>query len=144
MKASKGEEKIIELLLKDGYEFEREKRFSDLRYGRFRFDFYVHGGRPTPCIIEFQGQQHYEYVSKFYKNQRDFQAAKERDRRKLSYCLAKNIPVYCIPYWEISNINSAKELFQDKFRARDMWKNDTDDARFKAKQKFDNWIGYVI
>ena len=38
---SKGEEKIISLLQKGRYKFEREKRFSDLKQGKYRFDFYV-------------------------------------------------------------------------------------------------------
>ena len=48
MKASKGEEKIIGLLKKSRYRFEREKRFGDLKRGLYRFDFYVLSGRPTP------------------------------------------------------------------------------------------------
>ena len=144
MKASKGEEKVINLLQKGGYTFEREKKFKDLRYGRFRFDFYVQGARSCPCIIEIQGQQHYEFVSKFYKTERDFKAAKERDRRKISYCLAKQIPIYCIPYWELPKIRSAADLFKEQYRAQDRWKNDCDYAEFKAKKKFDKWIGYVL
>ena len=57
---SKGEEKIISLLLKSQYRFEREKTFEDLKKGRYRFDFYVyHYDRWV--AIEFQGQQHYQH-----------------------------------------------------------------------------------
>lgn len=124
------EEKIISLLKKDGYKFEREKRFSDLRGGKYRFDFYVavEGGR---AVIEMQGEQHHQYISKFYSTRADFEKAKERDRCKISYCLANNIPIYIIPYWEIDNLNSASDIFQEKFRARNRWKNDTDWQRYK-------------
>lgn len=122
---SKGEEKIIRLLQKSHYKFEREKRFADLKKGRYRFDFYIyrHGG---PVIVEFQGQQHYQYVQRFYRNRAQFESAKERDRRKISYCLANKIPIYIIPYWEIDGICTAADLFNSKFLATNRWKNDKD------------------
>ena len=123
---SKGEEKIIQLLKKGKYKFEREKRFTDLKKGKYRFDFYVHCGRPKFCLIELQGQQHYQQVKKFHRTRAEFVAAQERDRRKISYCLANQIPLYVIPYWELDKLTSAADLFQEKFRARDRWKNDKD------------------
>ena len=123
---SKGEEKVIELLQKGRYRFEREKRFQDLKHGLYRFDFYVMGGRAIPCVIEFNGAQHYQYVKKFYSTRAEFEAAKERDRRKISYCLAHNIPLYIIPYWELDNLHTAADLFNPRFRAASRWKNDQD------------------
>ena len=124
------EEKIVTLLKRGKIKFEREKRFSDLRNGRFRFDFYVYvqGG---PAVIEVQGEQHYQFVSRFYKSRKDFMAARERDRRKISYCLANQIPIYIIPYWEIENLTCAADLFQERFRAKTRWKNDVDFQNFK-------------
>ena len=130
MKASKGEEKIIGLLKKSRYRFEREKRFGDLKRGLYRFDFYVLGGRPTPCVIEFNGAQHYVQLTHFQTTAREFKAQQERDRRKISYCLAHNIPIYIIPYWEIDNIHTAADLLKDKYRAKDRWKNDRDWKKF--------------
>lgn len=123
---SKGEEKIVTLLKKGKYKFEREKRFSDLKKGFYRYDFYVVGGRPTPVLIEFNGEQHYKQVKKFYHTRADFEKAKGRDRRKISYALAHGIPLYIIPFWEIENLKSAEDIFQEKFRARDRWKNERD------------------
>ena len=65
---SKGENKIIDLLNASRIRFEREKTFSDLRHGKFRYDFYIKNLYSADCIIEFNGEQHYEYVGKFYKN----------------------------------------------------------------------------
>ena len=130
MKASKGEEKIIGLLKKSRYRFEREKRFGDLKRGLYRFDFYVLSGRSTPCVIEFNGAQHYVQLTHFQTTARKFKAQQERDRRKISYCLAHNIPIYIIPYWEIDNIHTAADLFKDKYRAKDRWKNDRDWKKF--------------
>jgi hypothetical protein len=50
----------------------------------------------------------------------------EHDRRKISYCLANNIKIYIIPFWEIENIKSVKDLLSNKFRALTRWKNDED------------------
>ena len=132
MKASKGEERIIEILQRGNYKFEREKRFEDLKGGQLRFDFYVDCAPAPKTIIEFNGEQHYYPIPKFYDNRTDFESARERDRRKISYCLSHNIPIYCIPYWELDNIESASDIFQPKFRAIDRWKNDKDWSKFKS------------
>lgn len=123
---SKGEEKIVALLQRGRYRFEREKRFSDLKKGLYRFDFYVVGGRAVPCLIELQGEQHYRFVSKFHSSRADFKTAQERDRRKISYCLSHSIPLYIIPYWELDNLHTATDLFNPRFRAKTRWKNDVD------------------
>ena len=133
---SKGEEKIVNLLQKGRYKFEREKRFKDLKRGLYRFDFYVVGGRAIPCIIELNGAQHYQYVDKFYGSRAEFEAAKERDRRKISYCLAHQIPLYIIPYWELENIHTAADLFNSRFRATSRWKNDQDWQKWQNLTKW--------
>jgi hypothetical protein len=54
---SKGENKIVDLLNRAGVRFVREKSFSDLKHGLFRYDFYlpdVDSGRPV--IIEYNGE----------------------------------------------------------------------------------------
>lgn len=126
---SKGEEKIITLLKQGGYKFEREKSFSDLKHGLYRFDFYVQGAQP--CVLEYNGEQHYQPIEKFYRTRAEFEGAKERDRRKISYCLANDIPIYIIPYWELDYLHSAAELFDDQFLAKTRWKNDQDWQYYK-------------
>ena len=127
---SKGEDKIVDLLNQAGLKFVREKSFSDLKHGSFRYDFYLPYVNGGPAIIEFNGEQHYQFVSKFYKNYRDLQKTQEHDRRKISYALANDIKIYIIPYWELCKITTARQLFQDKYLARDRWKNDDDYDRF--------------
>lgn len=131
---SKGEEKIVGLLKKGHIKFEREKHFNDLRAGRLRYDFYVYTQK-GPVLIEFNGEQHYHYIQKFHKSQKDFNGARERDRRKISYALANQIPIYIIPYWELDGINCAADLFQERFRAKTRWKNDTDFYNYKNLTK---------
>lgn len=123
---SKGENKIADLLNRVGVKFQREKSFSDLKHGLFRYDFYIPDLDGGPAIIEYNGEQHYHYVSKFYRTPRDWRKMQEHDRRKISYALANKIKIYIIPFWEIDKITTARQLFQEKFLARSRWKNDED------------------
>ena len=130
---SKGEIKITELLNRARIRYEREKTFSDLKHGKFRFDFYIKNVFGADCIIEFNGEQHYQFVGKFYKSQLEWRQAQGRDMRKISYCLANKINLYIIPYWEIDNINRVEDLFNPKYLARDRYKNFTDYETYKAR-----------
>jgi hypothetical protein len=70
-KMSKGEDRIVDLLKKEKITFVREKSFHDLKHGLFRYDFYLPYLDGGPAIIEYNGEQHYEFVKKFYKTRRD-------------------------------------------------------------------------
>ena len=85
---SKNEEYILNILLKENIKFIREKTFSDLRKGKYRFDFYL--PKYNICL-EIDGEQHFKQISKFQKTKSDFLKQQEYDRRKNSYCLANNI-----------------------------------------------------
>lgn len=119
--SSLGESKIVDILNKEHIKFEREYIFNDLRHGAYRFDFYL----PRRKIaIEFQGQQHYIFTPHFHKTKTDFKKSQERDRRKISYCLAHNIKLYCIPYWELDNIDTYTDLTHPRFLAKTKFHND--------------------
>lgn len=120
------EEKIMKILKKERIDFEKEKTFGDLRQGRYRFDFYIPNLDGEAVLLEIQGEQHYQFVGKFYKSRQDFKAAQERDRRKISYCLGRGIKLYCIPYWKVDSIQSKRDLFSEAYIARTRWKNDED------------------
>jgi hypothetical protein len=53
---SKGEDKIVDLLNYARIKFVREKSFSDLKHGLFRYDFYLPFVDGGPAIIEFNGE----------------------------------------------------------------------------------------
>lgn len=126
---SNGEEKILRILLREGIKVQREKTFSDLRGGKFRYDFFL---PDQHVIIEYNGEQHYYQVKKFHKTRSEFTKAQENDRRKISYALANNYTIYCIPYWELEKINTYKDLFSPMYIAADRWKNDKDWAKFNS------------
>ncbi len=117
-----GLEKIVnKILLEAKKEFVREKQFPEIYNGLYKVDFYL----PRDKIaIEVQGQQHYEYSKFFHKTISNFKKAQERDRRKLKGLLALGIKPYCIPYWEIENIHSFKDLISEKFHATTQYHND--------------------
>lgn len=114
------EEQIVRILKKSKIKFLREKTFSDLKHGLFRFDFYILDLNGAPAIVEVDGEQHFKPV---YGRQ-SFLKGQEHDRRKNSYCLANNIPLYRIPYWEIKNLNTSTDIFIDKFLVKTRWHND--------------------
>lgn len=120
---SKGEDYIASLLRAEGVQFEREKTFPDLHGKRkvpLRYDFYL----PIQKIcIEFDGEPHYREISHF-TNHKGYLSARERDRKKNSYCLARSIKLYRIPYWELSTIRSYSDLFRPQYLVKSKFHND--------------------
>ena len=118
MKTSSLEEHIISVLKKEKIKFQREKTYPDLKSGYYRFDFFL---PQYNLLIAVDGAQHYKFSKIFHKKRQDFLKAQERDRRKNSYALSHNIPLYRIPYFEIENINTFQDILQDKFLVKDKW-----------------------
>lgn len=111
---------IANILKKAKIKFQMEKTFKDLKHGLFRFDFYILNPQGAPVIIEVDGEQHFKPI---YGRQ-SFLKAQEHDRRKNSYCLANNIPLYRIPYWEIKNLSTPADIFTEKHLVKTRWHND--------------------
>ena len=129
---SKGEDRIQAILNKAKINFVREYHIHDLRNHLYRFDFYLPKGN---IAIEYQGEQHYHYVAKFFKDRSAFLNAQERSRIKAAYCLAKGIKLYCIPFWEINNINTVRDIFQEKFLVQSKFHDDMVWSQYKDSIK---------
>ena len=114
------ENQVINILKAAKINFQREKTFSDLKHGLFRFDFYISNLNGATIIIEVDGEQHFKPI---YGRQ-SFLKGQEHDRRKNSYCLANNIPLYRIPYWEIKNLKTLDDILVDNFLVKSRWHND--------------------
>lgn len=112
------EETILKILKLNNLDFVREKNFKDLRGGLYRFDFFVKGREPY--LIEVDGEYHFHPI----RGRAKFLHQKENDRRKNSYALAHNIPLYRIPYWEIKNIKSIEDIKCKRFLVTSKWHND--------------------
>lgn len=115
---SKLETKIATLLKEANIKYVREKTYSDLKLGKFRYDFYL---PDMNTIIEVNGQQHYYEV---WGGRAGLLKQQENDRKKISYALANKITMYSIPYWEIDKLKTSDDLFNKKFLTKDKWFND--------------------
>lgn len=103
MRASRGEIKIYEILEKAGVDFKEEYEFPGLKTpsGKaLRFDFAIfNDDGELDFLIEYQGKQHYQAVSKFGGN-RAFYQQKFNDNLKRRYCALHGIKLIEIPYTE--------------------------------------------
>ena len=127
-KTSKGEQKIINLLLSGGIKFEREYTFKNL-HGQnnslLRFDFAIFNNRnKLIACIEFDGKQHFQYTPYFHKNKFAFQKQQEWDRKKNKYCLLNNIPLIRIPYWDLEDLTLQKIFYSPAYRVKNKYHND--------------------
>lgn len=115
------ENHILSILTKAQVPYTREFQVKDLRNGLYRFDFYL----PTlNTVIEVNGAQHYVCTPHFHMTKSDFLKAQERDRRKIAYCLAHDIDLYIIPYWDIENIRTFNDILNPNYLAHSKFHND--------------------
>lgn len=118
MSKSKGEEIIHNLLIKNRILFSEEISFKGLNGCNntpLRFDFAIFTkSKKIWALIEFDGQQHFQFTPYFHKSKEDFHKQLEYDKKKNKFCLKNKIPLYRIPYWEIDNLTINK-LFDKKF-----------------------------
>lgn len=121
---SKPEDAIALLLKKNKIPFEREKTFYDLRRNKYRFDFYLPNYKGKEILLEYDGEEHFYFIKYFHKNLQNFKGAKERDRIKNSFSLARGIPLYRIPYFEFKNISQLEDLFNVKFLVKSKFHTD--------------------
>lgn len=103
MKSSRGEIKICEILQMNDMIFQEEYSFKGLnsQNGRaLRFDFAVFDDDGNlDFLIEYQGKQHYQPVSK-YGGRQGFYQQQFNDNQKRRFCALHNITLVEIPYTE--------------------------------------------
>lgn len=91
---SKGEYQIEQLLKEHNIEYIREYSFGDLVDDLpLRFDFAIFKNNQLLCLIEFQGEQHYNPSNGFYN-----ETIVEHDKMKREYCYKNNIKLITINY----------------------------------------------
>ena len=103
MKSSRGEIKISEILDMNDMIYQEEYSFNGLnsQNGRdLRFDFCVFDDDgKIDFLIEYQGKQHYQPVSK-YGGKKGFYQQQFNDNQKRRFCALHNIKLIEIPYTE--------------------------------------------
>lgn len=121
---SKGEKRIREILEKENIYFVQEYTFPQLKSFKgkpLRFDFAIIEDSMVKALIEFQGEQHYKFIPYFSKNKPQWEYAKTMDYLKCRFSLMSHIPLYCIPYTELYNLNMVSDLLNEKFLIRTKW-----------------------
>lgn len=128
MKLSEGANIIKNILIREGVSFELEYNFvSKIREktARCRFDFAVlNADKTVKYLIEYDSELHFQQIAKFHKTRQDFLAAQERDRQKNVYCLANYILLYRVPYWEVHDLKTIKDIQQNRFLVKNKFHND--------------------
>lgn len=119
IRLSFGEEHISKILSQQNIAFVREYTFDDMRFdsGKLaRFDFAVlDSGGNVSYLIEFDGQQHYEYSNKGWCTKEVYEKAKEHDYIKNKFCKNKNITLIRIPYFSLEEITINDLLLGSKY-----------------------------
>lgn len=108
MLASSLEIKIHEILEEADIPFEEEYIFDDLvtsngKHLRFDFAVFTDDG-DLDYLIEAQGRQHYQPVSKF-GGRKGLGRQQYNDNLKRRYCQQHNLKLIAIPYFDESKIN---------------------------------------
>ena len=105
LKQSHGEYLIEQLLQKNNIQYEKEKTFSSCVFNDTkqlaRFDFYVN----NQYIIEFDGEQHFNYTQTGWNTKENFIKTKEHDNYKNQWCKENKMTIIRIPY------HHEKEIF---------------------------------
>lgn len=96
-KYSKGEEKLIDFLIKFNIEYEREFRIGT---DRKRYDFYL---PKLNILLEYDGEQHYRPIKAWGGDVR-FKKQKSNDRHKNKLAKKSNIPLIRISYKNYNNM----------------------------------------
>ena len=105
-------ERIVRLWLEDHHidhdpqhKLPNEDPTLPLQY--LKTDFWLDDFDGQPLVIEYNGEQHYEYVSHYHKDRRrDFEVQQHRDRYLRRYCHDQGYRLLEIPYWEFDHIDS--------------------------------------
>jgi hypothetical protein len=124
---SKGEDKITKLLNSARVPYDREitvPRLTGKKGAPLRFDFGIYQNKKLILLIEFDGEQHFQYSPHFNKSKSNFLYRCGCDRKKNEWALKNNVLLYRIPFWELDNINTFSDLLQNKFKVTSIYHND--------------------
>lgn len=118
---SKGEKRIRNFLVRSNILFTPQYKFEDLYYKSkahpLKFDFAIFTNNEVshqPCLIEYDGKQHYEPIE-IFGGEKAFKDNQRRDKAKNKYCLNNNIPILRIPYTEFDRIEEILTEFLSEF-----------------------------
>lgn len=99
------ENKLISIIEKFGYNYERQYKYEDCRdVHKLPFDAFL---TDYNILIEFDGEHHYYPIPRGDGDGvREFETTQRHDKIKTQYCIDNKIPLIRIPYWERDNMES--------------------------------------
>lgn len=108
--SSRGEKYILRWLNRYNITHVHNKKYSNKckNINSLRFDFQVYKEGNLLCMIEYDGEQHFELVNHF-GGEEGFKKRQHNDQIKNAFCKDNNIPLIRIPYWEFDNIEAILE-----------------------------------
>ena len=110
---SKGEDKILKLLIDNNIKYVQQKTFDTCRFNNgylAKFDFYINDS----FLLEFDGIQHFTPLKSGWATEESVLAVQERDKIKNEWCRNNNIPLKRIPYWDLNNL-TIDDILNDKY-----------------------------
>lgn len=113
---SYGENRVEEVLIKLGVEYQTEWTIGGGELTKLRYDFYLPEYR---SCIEFDGSQHFKVVDRWGGDDA-LKGIMVRDMVKNHYCFYKSIELLRIPSWQFNDIESIVVEFIDKLRRREI------------------------
>ena len=114
MKKSKGEIAIEQLLENNLFLYSEQytvyieqTEYEVTQCHPYYFDFAIFkDNKELDYLIEFDGQQHFEYKENkdCWNNEENFEKTQIRDNLKNQWCKDNNIPLIRIPYWHLQDL----------------------------------------
>ena len=106
---SRGEAAINQWLTKHQINFKNQYRISDMKYSTGYspyFDFAIFDNNNNLCcLIEYQGDIHYNFKNSGWNNENNFKNIQQRDAEKRKLCEIFKIKLVEIPYWNYDKID---------------------------------------
>ena len=111
-KYSKGERKIKEFLDSNLIQYDTQYKFEDCKHiNSLPFDFVIFdSNNKIKCLIEYDGEQHYNFIKLFHGDEEGFKYQQLRDKIKTDYCKDHNIKLIRIPYTDYNNIEEILKI----------------------------------
>ena len=102
-KISKGEQRVMNYLIKNNIKFEYQKKFEDCKYIKnLIFDFYL---SEMNTVIEYDGEFHYRDIYG------ELELQNTRDMIKDEYCYKNKINIIRIPFYKFNEIEEILDKY---------------------------------
>ena len=115
-KSSRGSDKIEQMLKDNNIKYKKEYCFPNLKSPKnaaLRYDFAVFKNNQLYCLIEYDGELHYQ-SRKDFGGEEGLKYRKQCDEIKNQYCRKNNIPLYRIPFYDL-NTFTYETLMSDNY-----------------------------